>query len=108
MSDAVYKICRNGRIGHSYHISTNETITIKALVKKLCHLTKKDFSEIVNISNERLGKDQAYLLDNTKIKKELSWNYKISLEDGLKNTYEWVEKNLKVLKKQPLTYKHKK
>ena len=69
---------------------------------------EKDFSEIVNISNERLGKDQAYLLDNTKIKKELSWNYKISLEDGLKNTYEWVEKNLKVLKKQPLTYKHKK
>ena len=41
VSDAVYKICRNGRIGHSYHISTNETITIKALVKKLCHLTKK-------------------------------------------------------------------
>ena len=56
---------------------------------------KKDFREIVNISDERLGKDQAYLLDSTKIKRELSWNHKISLEKGLKNTYEWVEKNLK-------------
>ena len=108
VSDAVYKICKYGKIGDSYHISTNEIITIKALVKKLCQLTKTDFREIVNISDERLGKDQAYLLDSTKIKRELSWNHKVSLEKGLKNTYEWVEKNLKILKKQPLTYKHKK
>ncbi len=33
--------------------------------------------------------------DNTKLREVLSWEPEISLEDGLKTTYEWIEKEVK-------------
>jgi len=105
--EATYKICLKGTIGQSYHISTDENIKIINLVKKLCQLTDSKFSNIVNIGKDRLGKDMAYLLSNKKINRELGWTAKISLDDGLQQTLDWVSSNLDVLSKQDLEYKHK-
>jgi nucleoside-diphosphate-sugar epimerase len=33
--------------------------------------------------------------DNTKLKKVLNWAPKISLEEGMKQTYAWVEEQVK-------------
>jgi nucleoside-diphosphate-sugar epimerase len=33
--------------------------------------------------------------DNTKLKETLNWEPQISLEDGLKTTYEWIEQEVK-------------
>jgi nucleoside-diphosphate-sugar epimerase len=45
--------------------------------------------------------------DNTKLREVLRWEPQISLEDGLKTTYDWiegqVEKTLTVEKKEPLS-----
>ena len=42
---------------------------------------------------DRLGHDRRYLLDTTKIKRELGWEPKIKFEDGLKQTIEWYQNN---------------
>jgi len=105
--EATYKICLKGKIGQTYHISTDENIKIIDLVRKLCKMTNSQFEDIVSIDMERMGKDQAYLLSNKKITKELNWNAKISLDVGLQQTLDWVSTNFDALSKEDLNYKHK-
>ncbi len=105
--EAIYKICQKGTIGQTYHISNDENIKIIDLVKKLCKINNTKFSDIVKIGKDRLGKDQAYLLSNKKIARELRWKAKISLDEGMNQTFNWVSNNLHILSKQDLNYKHK-
>jgi dTDP-glucose 4,6-dehydratase len=107
VSAATFKIALDGIPGDSYHISTNETITIRGLVEKICELTKANFTDLVEVSEDRLGKDQAYLLDSTKLRENFNWQEKINLEQGLIDTLSWVDNNLEILKSLPADYIHK-
>lgn len=107
VSAATFKIAIDGNPGDSYHISTNETITIRELVEKICELTNANFSELVEVSEDRLGKDQAYLLDSSKLRENFTWQDKINLEQGLIDTLSWVDNNIEILKNLPADYIHK-
>ena len=73
--EALYLTALKGRVGETYHISGWEPLSILNLVSKIgCEWQSVP---------ERLGKDYAYKLDSTKIRK-LGWMDKISLEEGLK------------------------
>ena len=65
------------------------------------------FKDHIKIVDDRLGKDFSYVLDDSKAKKELEWNSKISLRKGIEKTIDWVTANLDELKKQPFNYIHK-
>ena len=84
VSEGIMKILEHGSIGETYHISTDEFISIKDLVSKICKKLNIKFSELVEETSDRLGKDQAYQLDSEKLKK-LNWDPKISLDQGLDN-----------------------
>lgn len=107
VSTATHKIALNGRNGDSYHISTNQTVSIRELVEKVSFMTDVPFERLAEVTEDRLGKDQAYLLDSSKIRSELGWKDTISLDDGLKETLAWVDKNLEVLKTVQADYIHK-
>ena len=63
------------------------------MVKKICFLTKVNFTKLVKISKDRPTKDQSYKMDPNKAEKELNWKPKYSIEDGLKKTIAWYEAN---------------
>ena len=107
VSKATLKIMLNGKPGDSYHISTNELISIKDLVYKIFKLYNLDFQKYVDEDNERLGKDAVYSLDSNKLRETLDWKDKITLDQGLASTYNWVKDNLKTLKNMPREYIHK-
>ena len=107
VASATLKIAREGAIGEAYHISTDEYISIRNLVELICKMMKSDFAKAVEIADERPGKDAAYLLDSSKLRKELSWADSIGLKDGIRETIDWVTNNLEELKKQPFEYVHK-
>lgn len=107
VSSATLKIATNGIPGESYHISTNDKISIRGLVEKICDLTSTSFSDLVNVSDDRLGKDQAYLLDSNKLRNDFSWQDEIGLNEGLTDTLTWVDNNLDLLEKLPADYIHK-
>jgi len=107
VSDATYKVMKRGIVGETYHISTQETLTIKDLVWAIAQQIGKDPEEFVINTGERLGKDHSYALDSEKIRTQLSWRDDISLEAGLERTIQWVESNLEVLKNMPDMYIHK-
>jgi dTDP-glucose 4,6-dehydratase len=108
VSDAVMRVCEHGKNGDSYHISPRESITIRNLVEEICIITGKQFDDVVKMTPDRLGKDQSYLLDSTKIMTELDWSPKVSLNEGLQRCVSWCERHLTELQTLPQTYEHKK
>jgi dTDP-glucose 4,6-dehydratase len=105
--DATYKIMQNGQNGNTYHISTSEVVSIRALVERICSKLEVKFEDYVELVGERMGKDSAYHLDSTKVRKELGWQDHITLEQGLNECIAWVKNNFDVLKAQRYDYLHK-
>lgn len=108
VAQAIYKIAINSKPGNIYHISTKNLITIKDLVSKIFSLNKLSIKEFVKVVADRPGKDKYYTLSSSKIRKEFNWRPKISLNEGLLKTKNWVSKNLNKINKLSLTYEHKK
>jgi dTDP-glucose 4,6-dehydratase len=93
--------------GQCYHLSTTTHISIRELVEKICQRLGVDFNKVVEIVDDRPGKDAAYLLDSAKAKAELDWKPVIDLDQGIDQTIRWIETFLPELKKLPFNYIHK-
>jgi dTDP-glucose 4,6-dehydratase len=107
VSDALTKIIEEGKPGESYHISTNELVTIYELVALVAEKLNVNLEDLIEMVPDRPGKDFAYQLDSQKIRSELGWEDKISLSEGLDRTIKWVTDNLDELKEMPLNYEHR-
>lgn len=93
--------------GSTWHLSTREAISIRALVEQICKRCGASFSSVVEDSGERLGKDQSYLLDSSAMRESFGWSDQVSLDEGLTDTMAWVDSHLEQLKSLPWTYQHK-
>ncbi|MEP7702967.1 GDP-mannose 4,6-dehydratase [Paraglaciecola sp. 25GB23A] len=107
VSRATQAIGERGTNGETYHVSTLDTVSIRALVENICQRMAKDINQVCEISADRPGKDAAYLLDSNKVRNEFAWQDKISLEQGIEQTIEWAEQNFEQLKSMSLDYTHK-
>lgn len=105
--NATLKLALEGKPGSSWHISTKNSLSIKDLVQQICNICNVAFEDIVESTEERLGKDQNYLLDSSSIREEMAWEDKISLISGIKDTIKWVDSNYEILCKLPWNYEHK-
>jgi dTDP-glucose 4,6-dehydratase len=107
VSDATWRIATEAPAGETYHISTNEIVTIRQLVERICVKLGVRFEDHVEVVGERLGKDAAYLLDSTKLRQKLGWSDRITLDQGLDDCVTWAKENLEALRQQPFDYVHK-
>jgi dTDP-glucose 4,6-dehydratase len=104
---ATLRLALDADPGTTWHLSTREPISIRALVERICERCGVAFSDVVEESGERLGKDQSYLLDSTSIREACGWSDQVSLEYGLTETLTWVDGHLDQLKNLPWSYQHK-
>lgn len=107
VSEATWRLMLSGSNGETYHISTNEVISIRDLVERICQKLQVSFADHVEIVGERLGKDAAYHLDSSKIRSTHQWADEVSLDQGLDECIAWVQAHFDVLKSQPYDYIHK-
>ncbi|BDR67481.1 UDP-glucose 4-epimerase [Clostridium tetani] len=89
-SDATYLAMQNSPSGESYNIGSNQEVTIQQLLDMIFKITGKTIE--VEYSLHREGDPQRRLLDTTKAKKMLGMEIKVSLEEGIRKTSEWIKK----------------
>jgi dTDP-glucose 4,6-dehydratase len=92
VSEATLAIALGGKVGETYHISTDRMVSIRELVEMILAGLGKDFAESVDIAPDRPGKDQAYMLHSGKLRAELGWADAVSLEDGIAECVAWAQK----------------
>ncbi len=84
---------RNGKIGETYLFGGDGEITNLELTKKLLTLCGRD-EDAIEFVADRPGHDRRYAVDYSKAKRELGWEPKISLDEGLKRTVKWFKAKL--------------
>ena len=89
--DATIKIAESGNPGECFHISTNEIISIKKLVQKICNILNVEYEDFVISTDERLGKDLNYFLDSKKLRNTFRWEEKYNLDQGILETINWIK-----------------
>ena len=96
--EALLKIFYKGEVGESYNVGSNENINNVNLTKKLLSIVKNKSLKINNkvkviFVKDRPGHDFRYALNSNKIKKKLGWKSKITLHEGLSQTFDWYLNN---------------
>ena len=97
----------NGKPGEIYHLSPDLGVEVKEVVWKIAEKLGIPFDEAVESVEERLGQDKAYTIDSTKARTELGWRPTISIDQGLHETINWIERSFQEIERQPLDYIHK-
>jgi len=70
----------------------DEVVSINELAEMIIDISGKNL-EIEYDLSKPTGTDK-YAIDDTKMKDELNWEPSVSLEEGLRNVYEWAEAEL--------------
>jgi dTDP-glucose 4,6-dehydratase len=107
VSSATLAIALRAPVGETYHISTDEIVSIRDLSERIYRRAGVDFGSAVDIVGERTGKDEAYMLDSGKLRRSLGWKDEISLDAGLEGCFAWVRQHRDVLATLPNSYQHK-
>jgi dTDP-glucose 4,6-dehydratase len=107
VAGATELISLHGMPGQAYHISTQLLVSIREVVSKIATMTGKALEDLADVGEERLGKDQAYMLESTRLRTELGWCDKVALDEGLERTLAWVDRHLDILANAPADYIHK-
>jgi dTDP-glucose 4,6-dehydratase (EC 4.2.1.46) len=90
--EALEIILEKGRAGEIYNISSGNEEDNLTLVKKILKIMGKN-EDLIEFVEDRPGHDVRYSLDSSKIRRELQWKPKYTLEDALKKTVEWYLAN---------------
>jgi nucleoside-diphosphate-sugar epimerase len=73
------------------NIGSEEMVTINTLVEKVSAIAKKRIT--INHISGPLGV-RGRNSDNSLIREKLGWNYSMTLEEGLKHTYDWISSQI--------------
>jgi dTDP-glucose 4,6-dehydratase len=90
--EAIDLLLQNGRAGEIYNISAGNELESIEIVKRVLRIMGKD-EKIIEFVEDRPGHDIRYSLDSTKIRRELGWKPRHSLDEALKSTVEWYLEN---------------
>jgi dTDP-glucose 4,6-dehydratase len=90
-----------GKVGEVYNVGGwNEMANIE-VVKILCRMLdakkpradRKSYLDQITFVQDRLGHDQRYAIDATKISNELGWKPAETFESGIEKTVNWYLEN---------------
>jgi len=87
---AIEQVLMNGRVGETYNVGSGDEESIEQIADRVLKLTDRPAS-LKTIVPNRPGHDRRYLLDSTKIRRELGWSPTILFDQGLAETVDWYK-----------------
>jgi dTDP-glucose 4,6-dehydratase len=89
---AIDLVLSNGTVGETYHVGTGVEKSIEEIADLvLGHLGKP--ASLKTIVPDRPGHDRRYLLDATKIRRQLGWQPEVAFDEGIAETIDWYRDN---------------
>ena len=98
-ADALLTVLQKGENGRSYNVGGENEATNIELVEKICAILddrrpkNRPYNDQIAFVADRPGHDQRYAIDPTRLRDELGWRPKVTLEQGLERTGDWYLNN---------------
>lgn len=89
---AIEAVIERGRSGETYNVGSGEERTLEQLADELLEVLERPLS-LKSYVEDRPGHDRRYLLDHTKIERELAWSPAVVFSEGLRRTVAWYRGN---------------
>jgi dTDP-glucose 4,6-dehydratase len=89
---AIDLILKHGRIGELYNIGSGVEKSVEEIADIILLLLDKPQS-LKTYVPDRPGHDRRYLLNHTKMQRELGWQPEVPFEDGMRQTVDWYIQN---------------
>jgi dTDP-glucose 4,6-dehydratase len=89
---AVELVLQNGRAGETYNVGSGLEASIEEVADLVLELTGKPQS-LKEIVPDRPGHDRRYLLDASKLQRELGWTPEHDFREGVAETVAWYASN---------------
>ncbi len=89
---ALDRVLRDGRPGEVYNIGYGKPTPNLEIVRRLIVILGKS-TDLIEFVADRPGHDRCYALNVEKLSGELAWQPAVDLEEGLRRTVEWYQKN---------------
>lgn len=99
-------ILEKGRIGQLYHLSPDQGMAIRDVVRQLCELRGVRWEKAVQMVDQRPGQDAAYVIDSTLARTTLNWQPTVAWSTGLSEVLAWVDQYWEAIQRHPLEYLH--
>lgn len=91
-SAAVWRILESGVVGEHYNIGTGVEKSVAEITDIILQTLGKN-ADLIEIVDDRAGHDKRYLLDSTKLRRDLGWQPTINFENGIVDTINWYVNN---------------
>ncbi len=89
---AIERVLLDGQIGETYNVGTGLEVDIETVADMLLEIFGLDLS-YKSYVEDRPGHDRRYLLDSSKIQRQLGWQPEIDFESGFRETVAWYREH---------------
>jgi dTDP-glucose 4,6-dehydratase len=89
---AIELILQDGRAGETYNVGTGEERSVEEIADAVLNATGKAAS-LKTYVPDRPGHDRRYLLDHSKVTRDLGWRPSVDFAAGLRETVAWYARN---------------
>jgi dTDP-glucose 4,6-dehydratase len=95
--EAIFRVLKDGARGGSYNVAGGSQLANIEIVEMICGILDerlpdsphKPHRQFIQYVTDRPGHDRRYALDYSRIKRDLGWQPRHTLEDGLRDTVDW-------------------
>ncbi|WP_370195815.1 MULTISPECIES: dTDP-glucose 4,6-dehydratase [Aurantimonas] len=99
-ADALLLVLQKGAVGRSYNIGGENERSNFDLVRTICAILDEryprpegSYADLITFVTDRPGHDARYAIDPARIRNELGWRPKVTVEEGLARTVDWYLAN---------------
>ena len=99
-AEALLLVASRGQLGRSYNIGGENERTNLQVVQTICGILDRlrpreggGYADLITFVTDRPGHDARYAINPTRIRTELGWRPRVTVEEGLERTVRWYLDN---------------